>query len=159
MAARNDRLLPWIAAERALRAAFLIAVGLVRLTHVHTDWGRVLRQQAIRWGLHPSDGGLGRGLRRISHIGPSRVGVYGAIAVAYGALEGVEAYGLWHRRRWAEWLTVVATSLLFIPELWEMAKRPSVFKVVTLIVNAAIVAYLINRLRHRQRVRAARAPP
>jgi uncharacterized membrane protein (DUF2068 family) len=150
VAERTDRLLPWIAAERALRAAFLIAVGLVLLTHVHTDWGRVLRQEAIRWGLHPSNGGLGRVLRRISHIGPSRVGVYGAVAVGYGALEGVEAFGLWRRRRWAEWLTVVATSLLFVPEVWELAKRPSAFKVAALIVNAAIVAYLIKRLRARR---------
>jgi uncharacterized membrane protein (DUF2068 family) len=150
VAERTDRLLRWIAAERSLRAAFLIAVGVVLLTHVHTDWGRVLRQEAIRWGLHPSDGGLGRVLRRISHIGPGRVGVYGAIAVGYGVLEGVEAYGLWRRRRWAEWLTVVVTSLLFIPEVWELAKRPSVFKVAALIVNAAIVAYLIKRLRDRR---------
>lgn len=150
MTERNDRLLPWIAAERCLRAAILIAVGLVLLTHVHTDWGRVLRQEAIRWGLHPSNGGLGRVLRRISHIGPSRVGVYGAIAIGYGALEGVEAYGLWRRRRWAEWLTVVVTSLLFIPEVWELAKRPSVFKVAALVVNVAIVAYLIKRLRGRR---------
>jgi len=150
MAERTDRLLPWIAAERSLRAAFLIAVGRVLLTHAHTDWGRVLRDEATRWGLHPSNGGLGRVLRRISHIGPSRFGVYGAIAVGYGALEGVEAYGLWRRRRWAEWLTVVATSLVFIPEVWELATRPSVFKVVALIVNAAIVVYLIKRLRGRR---------
>ena len=39
-------------------------------------------------------------------------------------LEGAEAYGLWMRKRWGEWLTVVATSLFFIPEIWESAKAP-----------------------------------
>lgn len=144
---KRSRLLPWIAAERTLRAAFLVAVGIVLLTHVHTDWGRLLRQEAVRWGLHPSNGGLGRVLRRVSHIGPNRVAVYGGIAVGYGCLEGVEAYGLWRRRRWGEWLTVVATSLLFFPEVWELTKRPSAFKIAALVVNAAIVTYLIRQLR------------
>ncbi len=36
----QDRLLPLIAAERALRAVVLIAVGVVPASHVHTDWGK-----------------------------------------------------------------------------------------------------------------------
>ena len=32
------------------------------------------------------------------------------VAIAYAVLEGLEAWGLWHERRWAEYLTVVATA-------------------------------------------------
>jgi uncharacterized membrane protein (DUF2068 family) len=73
--------------------------------------------------------------------------VFGAIALAYGALEGVEAYGLWTRRRWGEWLTVVATSLLLVPEVWELTKSATLLKVGALLVNLAVVAYLLWRLR------------
>jgi uncharacterized membrane protein (DUF2068 family) len=73
--------------------------------------------------------------------------VFGIVALGYGVLEGAEAYGLWMRRRWGEWLTVLATSLLFIPEIWELSKNASPLKVGALLVNIAVVAYLIRRLR------------
>ena len=73
--------------------------------------------------------------------------MYGIIALAYGALEGAEGYGLWRRRRWGEYLTVLATSLLFIPEIWELTHKASPLKVGALLVNIAVVAYLIFRLR------------
>ncbi|MBV8982351.1 MAG: DUF2127 domain-containing protein, partial [Acidimicrobiia bacterium] len=136
---RQRFVLRLIAAERFLRAAFLVAVGIVLMTHVHTDWGRMLRDEATRWGLHPSQGALGRALRRVSALRPATVGAYGAVAVGYGVLEGVEGYGLWRQRRWGEVLTVVATSLLFIPEVWELTKRVSAFKAIALLVNVVIV--------------------
>jgi uncharacterized membrane protein (DUF2068 family) len=73
--------------------------------------------------------------------------VFGAAAIAYGMLEGAEAYGLFTRRRWGEWLTVVATSLLFIPEIWELTKSASVLKVGAVVLNVAVVLYLLWRLR------------
>ena len=64
-------------------------------------------------------------------------------------LEAVEAYGLWRRRRWGEYLTVLATSLLLIPEVDEIVKKPSILKIGGLMVNLAIIAYLVTRLRRR----------
>lgn len=80
-----------------------------------------------------------------------------AAAVAYCVVEGVEAVGLWRERRWAEYLTVLAT-VGFIPyEIEELLKGVSVLKVGALIVNVAILLYLlwskelfgIGRFRHR----------
>ena len=41
----------------------------------------------------------------------------------------------------------MATSLLFIPEIWEIADKPTPLKLGALLVNIAVVAYLILRLR------------
>ena len=79
---------------------------------------------------------------------------YGSIAIAYGILEGIEGYGLWRRRRWAEYLTIVATGLLLIPEVDEIIKRPTGLKVAAFIVNLAIVIYLIIRVRRSRPQRA-----
>lgn len=60
----------------------------------------------------------------------------------FGVLSLIEGWGLHKRRRWAEWLTVVSTSV-FIPfEVYEIIKAVSIIKVGTLILNAAIVYYL-----------------
>ncbi|MDQ2723899.1 MAG: DUF2127 domain-containing protein [Actinomycetota bacterium] len=80
-----------------------------------------------------------------------------AAAVAYCVVEGVEAVGLWRERRWAEYLTVLAT-VGFIPyEIDELIKGISALKVGALIVNLVILFYLlwskelfgIGRFRHR----------
>jgi hypothetical protein len=58
-------------------------------------------------------------------------------------MEGVEAVGLWFSKRWAEYLTFIAT-IIFIPyEVDELAKGVSALKLVTFLINLAIAVYLI----------------
>jgi uncharacterized membrane protein (DUF2068 family) len=149
--AAHDRLLPWIAAERSLRAVALVVVGVVLVSHPGTDWSRTVLNEARRAGFDPSHHAiLARIIRDLARVSPRKFEVFGGAAIAYGVIEGVEGYGLWRRRRWGEWLTVIATSLLFIPEIWELTKRPTPLKAAALVVNVAIVAYLISRLRRRR---------
>jgi len=144
---RRDRLLPWIAAERAFRTLVLITVGLVLLTHPHTNWASEIASFAQRLGQDPKDNWIHRLIAKVSKISANKDVLFGAVALAYGALEGAEAYGLWKRRRWGEWLTVIATSLLFVPEVWELTKSISPLKLGALLANIAIVAYLIWQMR------------
>ncbi len=154
---RKDRLLPWIAAERGFRAVVLIAVGVVLLTHANTNWSAEIALLARKLGLDPKENWIRRILRDAARLNANKTVLFGIVALAYGALEGVEAYGLWRRRRWAEWLTVLATSLLLIPEVWELTKSTTLLKVGALLVNIAIVLYLLTRLDVLPGVRGRRA--
>ncbi len=71
-----------------------------------------------------------------------------AAAFGYALLFAVEGAGLWLGRRWAEWLTVIATGSLVPFELWEILRRPSVAKLLLVILNVAVVWYLSYRLKH-----------
>ncbi len=153
-AARRDRLLPWIAAERSLRALVLVAVGIVLVSHPHANWAGEVSRLAQDLGFDPKDNWVRKLVDNVSRIHSHQDLVFGLAALAYGALESVEAYGLFKRRRWGEWLTVLATSLLLIPEVWELTKNASVLKVGALLVNLLVVAYLLWRLRGRRRVTA-----
>ena len=144
---KGDRLLPWIAAERAFRAFVLLVIGIVLVTHPHTNWAREIQSLIQKMGLNPKENWIRKLLDKIAGIGSSRNVIFGLIALGYGALEGAEAYGLWNRKRWGEWLTVIATSLLFIPEVWELTKSATFLKVGALLVNIAVVAYLLWRIR------------
>lgn len=148
----GDRLVPWIAAERTFRAVLLVGVGVVLLTHLHADWASAVRRTAQSLGLDPAKTGISRLAAKAGALRPTKLEEYGLIAIGYGALEGAEGYGLWRRRRWGEYLTVVATALLIIPEVWEIAKKPTLLKVAALVVNVAIVVYLVRRLRAHARV-------
>jgi len=142
----RDRLLPWIAAERTVRAVLLIAVGLVLVSHPHANWGSEISRLAEDLGQNPKGNWIKRIIEKISRVHAHEDVIFGLAALAYGVLEGVEAYGLWTRKRWGEWLTVLATSLLFIPEVWELTKKASLLKAGALLANALIVAYLLWRL-------------
>jgi uncharacterized membrane protein (DUF2068 family) len=148
-AASKDRLLPWIAAERSVRAVLLVAVGLVLITHPHTDWGTTITNVTNQLGFDPRSNGIQRLIAKVRSISPNRYTVFGVIAIAYGGLEAVEGYGLWRRRPWAEFLTVIATAVLFIPEIVEIAKSATALKIGAFLLNLAVVVYLVVRLRRR----------
>jgi uncharacterized membrane protein (DUF2068 family) len=65
------------------------------------------------------------------------------VALAYAVLEGLEAWGLWHERRWAEYLTVIATAGFLPLELHELTERVTVFRVVFLVLNLAVLVWLV----------------
>src|SRR6476660_4559411 len=67
----------------------------------------------------------------------------GAAIAAYALLEGIEAIGLWFAKRWAEYLTFVAT-IVFIPyEIDELIKGITALKLVAFIINVAVAVYLL----------------
>jgi uncharacterized membrane protein (DUF2068 family) len=62
-------------------------------------------------------------------------------------IEGVEAVGLWRERRWAEYLTAIATAGFLPFEIDELAKRVTILRVGALVVNLAILIWLVYRKR------------
>jgi uncharacterized membrane protein (DUF2068 family) len=73
-----------------------------------------------------------------------------AVTSAYTVLLVTEGVGLWLRQRWAEWLTVGASSSLIPFELWQLAHRPHGHEapvIAAVTINIAIVIYLITQLR------------
>jgi len=88
-----------------------------------------------------------RGLGWFSGLSPARVETLGAVTLAYAAIFATEGIGLWMRKRWAEWLTIIITGSLIPLEIWEITMRPTFGKTSVLVVNVAIVWYLIIQLR------------
>jgi uncharacterized membrane protein (DUF2068 family) len=141
---RSGRLLPWIAAERAIRGVLLIAAGIYLLGHTGSDLGRLANRLARGLELDTRRPIIRHLVDRLGHLSHHQVTLFGIAAIGYGALELVEGYGLWRRYRWAEWLTVIATSILIPFELYELVHRPSALKAAGLAVNVLIVIYLLR---------------
>ena len=149
---RDKIILRLIAVDRAIH--FLVLALLALAVFLIAAHEQELRQRFYRL-LADIQGGVGGGPLESTHAGlvgdldrlfsldRGTLHLVGAGLIGYALLEGAEAVGLWFQRRWAEYLTFVATTLLVPLEVYELTVRVSWFKLAALIVNVAIVLYLL----------------
>lgn len=86
----------------------------------------------------------------LTDIAPGRIKAAGIGAFLLAAVFLAEGIGLWLRKLWAEWLTVVATSLFIPVELHEIASKPTLARFAALVVNLLVVAYLVRQIRMKE---------
>lgn len=148
-ALRDRYVLRLIAVERAVHV--LILSGLAVAVFLFIGHRKTLQHDytAIINGLFGASGGPDgrKGLlgdfRHLFLISPSHLYDIGFLLVAYAALEAVEMVGLWLGKRWAEYLTFIATTAFVPLELYELASGFGWLKLITLILNLAVVLYLL----------------
>lgn len=123
---KRDGIIVLIAVFKLVKAALLVAAGVGLI-------------EALKGRIDLS--------RFVHAVTPFKIELASAGAFAYAALFLVEGTGLLMRKRWAEWLTVVATASLIPFEVYEIVKKVSALRIATLIVNILVVAYLVWRIR------------
>jgi uncharacterized membrane protein (DUF2068 family) len=142
-----------IAIDRALHSILfgLLAVVLVllelNLGSLHEQANRILRDLAGDTGQQASRGFIGDQLAKILNLNKDTLVLLIATAIAYCIVEGVEAWGLWRERRWAEYLTAVATAGFLPFEIKELIDKITVFRVGALVINVAVLLWLLWRKR------------
>ena len=150
MGGEHDAFIKVIIVERIVKAVVLIglAIGLLVAGRKGwlTEWSDYAQDQL---NLAPGHSLIVELLLRVlvlvgnfSHITVLAIG-----AIAYALLEGTEGVGLAMRRRWAEYLTVIATGILIPYEAYEVIHHATLFKVGALLLNLAVVGYLAYRKR------------
>lgn len=92
---------------------------------------------------HPAQHGFLHTVEHLFTLRSSTLYAVGVAAALYALLEGAEAVGLWFQKRWAEYLTFLAT-LVFMPyEIYELSRSVTPLKVAALVVNVLIAFYLL----------------
>ncbi|HVV18600.1 MAG TPA: DUF2127 domain-containing protein, partial [Pseudonocardiaceae bacterium] len=137
-----DRLVHFLVLSALAAAVFLFANNKATLD---ADFTRILKdlQGGLGGPVNDTNSGIVHDLRRLFAVDVTNLHLLGAGVAAYAVLEGVEAIGLWLARRWAEYLTLVAT-VVFVPyEVDELTKTVTALKVLALVINVAIVVYLL----------------
>ena len=136
-----------IAAFKILKGLVLMAVGFGALHFLHRD----LAAEIARWVDLFASTRIVTTCIGYSEKSPTwtrkksrelSVGTF-----FYSALFLCEGVGLALRRRWAEYLTIISTASLMPIEILEIHKSPSAAKVVLLLINLAVVVYLVRELR------------
>ena len=144
---RFQRGLQVVAVLEAAKGVIVFGAGFGLLALLHRNIRHIAESLVTRLHLDPERHYTGVFLDAAAHVTDARLWALAALAFAYSALRMTEAYGLWRRRRWAAWLGA-ASGLLYVPvEIYELAHRPGAIKAATLLVNLAVVAYLLWTLR------------
>jgi uncharacterized membrane protein (DUF2068 family) len=141
-----------ITIERFLKATLLLAGGIALLVlNEREGLHQAILNIESEYNLN-SGRGLWRqlvdlGLQHAAGLPNSRILEIAIAGFLYGGLEAFEGVGLLLRRRWAEYLVLLATVVFLPVEIRELVLRPSLFRLLALVVNLLIVAYLIWRKR------------
>lgn len=147
MKSSDDGLIRLIAIFKFFKAALLIALGVGLFKLLHKDVGEVLEHWCEALRLDPGSHFVNMALEKAGHVSPQQVKKLGLGSLLYAGLFLAEGTGLWMRKRWGEWLTVIITSSLVPVEVYEIYRHFSYVKVGVLALNVAIVIYLIYRMR------------
>lgn len=140
-------LLRVIAVFKFFKAASLIALSVGVFRMMHQDIGMRIQHWVEAMHLDPVNRHVVVLLARVANLSPAEVKKLGLVGLFYAGLFLVEGTGLWLQRRWGEWTTVVITGLLIPVEVYEIVRHPGVVKVLVLVLNVAVVWYLIHRIR------------
>ncbi len=148
---RDRYVLRLIALDRVLHFLVLsgLAAALILFANnkatLNGDFTRILKdfQGGLGGPVNNSNHGIVHDLQRLFAVSTANLYLIGAAAAVYAALEGTEAVGLWLGRRWAEYLTFIATAVFVPYEVRELTNGISWLKILALVINLLIVIYLL----------------
>jgi uncharacterized membrane protein (DUF2068 family) len=144
---RPDRGLLLIASFKMLKALLLVAGGLAALKLLQPDAARSVNEWVAALPLDSQRRLAHRFLVRLTGLPAGRLHALGIAFFAYAGLFVVEGIGLWRQKRWAEYLTVIATSSFVPLEIYELVKDVTPPRIAALLANLFVVAYLVWALR------------
>jgi uncharacterized membrane protein (DUF2068 family) len=146
MKSSDSTVIRLIAVFKLVKTITLIAIGVGALKLVHRDMGTTLDHWLTTFGLDPEHPWLEKSIERISNLSPAKVKGLGIVSFIYAGLFLTEGIGLWLMKRWAEWFTIIITSSLIPVEIYELVRHHTATKILLLIINIAVVIYLLYRI-------------
>ena len=136
-----------IAAFKLFKGLVLLAVGIGAVKLVHKDIAFELERWADMFRVDPNNHYIHLLLERFLTLDARKLKELSVGTFFYSALLLTEGTGLLLGQRWAEYFTIIATSSFIPLEVYEIAKRVRPAKLIVLLLNLVVVAYLVIVLR------------
>lgn len=139
-----------IAAFKFSQALTFIAVALAAFQLLRPETAALVQRWVETLPISSERNFMQHAASWITGLAPHQVLGIGVGALLYAVLFVVEGVGLWRRKVWAEWLTVVATALPIPLELYEVGRHVSMLGIGALLANVLVVGLLVRHLRQKQ---------
>jgi uncharacterized membrane protein (DUF2068 family) len=141
-----------IALFKLTKGVLLLIVGFGVHRLLHHDLAETVAHWVDILRVDPENRHIHDLLTRVLAVTPAQLKAASVGTFVYAGLLLTEGTGLLLRKRWAEYFTIITTAGLIPLEIYEIARHVTVAKIVILVINVAIVVYLIVHLR-RSRVK------
>ncbi|MDW5265008.1 MULTISPECIES: DUF2127 domain-containing protein [Acidobacteriaceae] len=148
----RDRGLLLIGLFKLAKSIFFFCIGMGAIHLLHKDLGDVVMRVAMALKFDPESRFVSLLLDKVDLIDVHRLKLISLGTFAYSVVALTEGVGLVLEKVWAEYLTLILT-ISFLPwELYELARRPNWFRLSLLLINLAVLAYLVWLLRRKKPV-------
>lgn len=137
-----------VAIVEAVKGSLVLLAGFGLLALVHRDIDALAAKLVRLSHLDPASRYPRIFLDAVGRVTDGRLWFLAAAAGVYSAVRLVEAYGLWHERRWAEWFALLSGGLYIPVEIYELIRHATWLKAAVLVTNVAIVLYMAYALKH-----------
>lgn len=131
-----------VAVFEGAKGGLVLLTGLGLLSFIHRDLHNAAEEIVRHFHLNPAHHYPQIFLDAAARVTDTQLWLLALSALLYAVVRFVEAYGLWHRKLWAEWFGVLSGGIYIPVELFEVVHRLSWARLTVLSVNLAIVAYL-----------------
>ncbi len=132
-----------IAIFKLLKSAFFFCMGIGAFHLMHRDISEAALRLAGDLHFDPEWRITSLLIEKATLIDPQRLREIGFATFAYSAIALTEGVGLMLEKVWAEYLTLSLT-VMFLPwELFELARRPTAMRLGLLLINLAVLGYLL----------------
>ena len=132
-----------VALIEAAKGVLVLLAGCGLLSLLHHDVARIAEHLVHRAHLNPASHYPHIFIDLADRLTDSRLMLLAAGAAGYSMVRLIEAYGLWHERRWAEWFAALSGGFYIPFEIYELNKHFNWLTVVTLTVNVAVVTFML----------------
>ena len=139
-----------VAFVEAFKGAVVLMAATGLLALVHKDLAELGIRLVAHTHLNPASKYPHIFLDAMAHLDEPRVLALAAGAFAYAAVRLLEAYGLFRRRAWAEWLAALSGAVYVPIEVAEVVHKATALDVAILAANAAVVAIMVRALIRRR---------
>jgi uncharacterized membrane protein (DUF2068 family) len=139
----SQNVLYLIAAFKIFKGLLLLAIGFGALELLNREIAAELYTWANSFLLDPGNHFVQRLLVRLSILNDAKLKQLGAATFFYAGLLLTEGTGLALRKRWAQYFTLITTGSLVPLEIYEIIRRATPVRGVVLVLNIAVVVYLV----------------
>lgn len=143
----HSRGLMLIAAFKLLKGFALILVGFGALHLLHKDVAAIADHWINAFRADPHNRFIHWLLAKLPLVNDKKLKELSAGTFIYAAIFLTEGTGLAFRKRWAEYFTIITTGSFLPLEVYEIIHHATVAKGVALVINIAVVIYLVRELR------------
>jgi uncharacterized membrane protein (DUF2068 family) len=147
----RDKIILAIASLKVVKGVLLLAVAIGAFRLAGKNLSEELTRCAQYFNVDPNSHYFHLLFSKVSGMDSKKLELLSIGTFFYAGLFLTEGIGLFFRQEWAEYLTAIITASFMPLEIYEIVKELNWFRIAVLIVNAAIVIYLVYRLRTKKR--------